>query len=125
MNEHEKLHATAAELVLPDCPISKDQSPKRRKGPRGPNPLSVKKKKPANASMSMKHNNESIALVSAGSKRKAENSEEESCVEDGDLKHQMGEVNPKKKRRKRTRKTTDGKAGCDSESLVSMSVAMS
>jgi len=115
MNEHQKLHATTAELVLVDYPISNDQQLKKRKGPKGPNPLSIKKKKPTLHANSKKVNNESDEHVSAGSKRKAENSDEEICVEDEDEKQVNQEANPKpkKKRRKRTRKTTN-----DAEALI-------
>jgi len=98
---------------LVDCPISKDQQLKKRKGPKGPNPLSVKKKKPTLRVNSKKPNNESDEHVSAGSKRKAENSDEESCIEDEKQVNQVTNPKPKKKRRKRTRKTTDNEVGSE------------
>jgi U3 small nucleolar RNA-associated protein 23 len=87
---------------LVDPPTSKDL--KKRRGPKGPNPLSMKKKKINEASRqahsSMIVDNESDAKVSAGSKRKADFSEENG-VEDDDVIQQTSNSNPKTRRRKR------------------------
>ncbi|KAF8973737.1 Fcf1-domain-containing protein [Flammula alnicola] len=45
--EEQRLHATAPDLALVGTSAVQEDKPKKRKGPKGPNPLSVKKKKPA------------------------------------------------------------------------------
>ena len=102
-NEHQKLHATAVDLLLVDPPSSKDL--KKRKGPKGPNPLSMKKKKINDASLHTDSgkiaNHKGDAQVSTGLKRKANFSEEN---EDDDVIQQTSSSNPKSRRRKRRKK---------------------
>ena len=102
-NEHQKLHATAVDLFLVDAPSAKDL--KKRKGPKGPNPLSMKKKKINDASLHTDSgkivNHKGNAQVSAGSKRKAGFSEDN---EDDDVMQQTSNSSPKTRRRKRRKK---------------------
>lgn len=88
---------------MADPPTSKDL--KKRRGPKEPNPLSMKKKKVNEASLHAKSskvaNKPSDAKVSTGSKRKAE----ESSAEDYVI-QQTSNSNLKTRRRKRRKNHT-------------------
>ena len=73
-NEEQTLHATLPELKSATTSTSTPPA-RKRKGPKGPNPLSVKKKKPKEHPQSAHRSGAkelSSARVSVGSKRKLE-----------------------------------------------------
>ncbi|CAK5264774.1 unnamed protein product [Mycena citricolor] len=93
LTEEKALHATGSEKPQSDAgPV-----PKKRKGPKGPNPLSVKKKKPdPKPAATTKPRSSETAIV--GEKRKREDVKEA----------QESQAEPEmKKKRKRRRKATD------------------
>ncbi|KAF9478048.1 Fcf1-domain-containing protein [Pholiota conissans] len=106
--EEQKLHAGAPDLVLVDTSTFQEEKPKKRKGPKGPNPLSVKKKKAPEGSKSNTPKNKIGAdeAVKAGSKRKAEHSDEDddhALIPESES-AQLTNASTFSKRRKRRRK---------------------
>ncbi|PPQ89601.1 hypothetical protein CVT25_012346 [Psilocybe cyanescens] len=77
--EDSKLHASAPDLALVPLVVP-EQRPVKRKGPKGPNPLSVKKKKVCEAAKPGKNLpvKSQAAQVTIGSKRKADDDEDDS-----------------------------------------------
>ena len=103
--EDQKLHATAPDLALVG-PSTAAEQPRKRKGPKGPNPLSMKKKKtidgPATAKPKPpKSSTNTDAISSAGVKRKAEVlSDDEGEGEDNIILPQSSSSKKRKRRRK-------------------------
>ncbi len=101
--EDQKLHATAPDLALVG-PSTAEEQPKKRKGPKGPNPLSIKKKKtndpPATPKPKPPKSSTNIDVKSSvGVKRKAEVlSDDERDGEDNKL---IPQSSSKKRKRKR------------------------
>ncbi|PPQ71750.1 hypothetical protein CVT26_007590 [Gymnopilus dilepis] len=108
LNEEQNMHATTSDLALVGNDPKPEQPPKKRKGPKGPNPLSVKKKKkPTEAPKPRQEGKQpyNSATVDVGSKRKAEDSGDESDDEQ-DEKTTSGDAKRKRKRRRRKTQTT-------------------
>ncbi|KDR85169.1 hypothetical protein GALMADRAFT_83644 [Galerina marginata CBS 339.88] len=107
LTEEQSLHATGQDLSLVDHPASEER-PKKRKGPKGPNPLSVKKKKPNTVDTRKDKGLVAATAVTMGSKRKAEESEGEADEDDLVGSAIQNEISlpdsAAKKRRKRRRK---------------------
>lgn len=109
-NEEHNLHAASSDLALVGSDAQPEQAKKKRKGPKGPNPLSVKKKKPVETPKSQTQESKQASAnpVLVGTKRKAEDSGDEEDTED---KVPMPNEAKRKKRRRRHRITA-----ADSES---------
>ncbi|KAF9535850.1 Fcf1-domain-containing protein [Crepidotus variabilis] len=92
--EEGRLHATGSDLHLVGSSLTSDPPKKKRKGPKGPNPLSVKQKKavPVDSPASNRET-PTLAIPKVGDKRRAEDDEDN-----------LEKVQPSKRKRKR-RKT--------------------
>ncbi|KAF9056347.1 Fcf1-domain-containing protein [Panaeolus papilionaceus] len=99
LNEEQKLHATGSDIALAG-PSQQAESPmKKKKGPKAPNPLSVKKKtvEPIQTQKAQNQYHE----PQAGSKRKVD------CLQGANTSTaQDGETTSPKRKRKRRRKVT-------------------
>jgi len=102
---------------------SSSEPPKKKKGPRGPNPLSVKKKKTTEApshnekgKISVSRENQSVA---AGQKRKVEGDEGHDGAMDIVTAEQVtaNSTRRKRKRRKRNRDNVDIHGELDSDNI--------
>jgi len=105
--EEQALHATAPEIALVGTSPSEQLVHKKRKGPKGPNPLSVKKKTSTNAPNTKGKNKpaSSVDNARAGVKRqRAESDEIEQTGEVGEGLEQVNGTSQAAKRRKRRRK---------------------
>ncbi|KAF4623860.1 hypothetical protein D9613_001957 [Agrocybe pediades] len=104
--EAQKLNATTAPDLVLVGPSAPEERKVKRKGPKGPNPLSVKKKKVELEKGKKKPlSKEDSVAAKAGTKRKAEDSEEEHDPEEVQAEEtQAGLLTPAAKRRKRKRK---------------------
>ncbi|KAG6911828.1 hypothetical protein DXG01_000075 [Tephrocybe rancida] len=117
--EEQTLHPSASDLTLVGSSTSVEPPPrKKKKGPKGPNPLSVKKKKPADGTTSAmkgkaKGANEYATKMpkpSAGEKRKRDEDRESNEV---DLDPGVDEFTPVKKRRRRKNVVSETVASVD------------
>jgi U3 small nucleolar RNA-associated protein 23 len=113
--EEQKLHASAPDLALVGTSAAvQEEKFKKRKGPKGPNPLSVKKKKTTDMSKpsTQKKPPATDEKVKAGTKRKAEQSGDEgdhqANEEPLNLESQTGGTHSSSKKRKRRRKANTG-----------------
>ena len=107
-NEEEKLHANRTDLALLG-PSAHEQPKRRRKGIKGPNPLSVKKKKTQPATAPQQHESELKGHVgshtaSAGMKRRAEYDAKDQ--EEGSDGAGVDNETPSSKRKRKRRKKT-------------------
>ncbi|TFK40988.1 Fcf1-domain-containing protein [Crucibulum laeve] len=118
--EEKALHAPPSDIALVGTSNPEDHQPKKQKGPKGPNPLSVKRKKPLSdePTPKQKSKGKEVSTVSgmktaAGAKRKRSEPADESGEDNIRIQHivetDAGESDAVKKRRKRRRKAkTEG-----------------
>ncbi|KAF9015335.1 Fcf1-domain-containing protein [Cyathus striatus] len=103
LNEERSLHATGSDIALVESPKPEDTKPRKRKGPKGPNPLSMKKKK-VDAGKEISNGQD----PKTSTKRKRDHRDDETNRQDpqGDynLSVQLQDPEGSKKKRKRRRK---------------------
>ncbi|OCH96485.1 Fcf1-domain-containing protein [Obba rivulosa] len=102
--EMEKLSSTSA------VPAAVEPSRKKRKGPKGPNPLSVKKKKTKSDQSAPAHRKTGDQEKQAGAKRRREDDDEV-----GEPRSTEGGVGRTRKRRKKAHTANSGSAMADDE----------
>ncbi|KAH8102589.1 PIN domain-like protein [Cristinia sonorae] len=105
-NEEKSMHASTSETKLGATAASSEPPRKKRKGPKGPNPLSVKKKKAEPLKQSKPHRTGESSASTTGAKRTSDRTTEEGHSE-ADSGH--------KRKRKRKRKTMEDVGEEDSE----------
>ncbi|KAK0465397.1 Fcf1-domain-containing protein [Desarmillaria tabescens] len=98
-SEEESLHPTAPDIAL--VGPSSDPPRKKRKGPKGPNPLSVKKKKVDNTLTKRQNTSKGAHSDSPEKKRKRDEDEDE------DVNSELESVVRSGRKRKRRRKVTE------------------
>ncbi|PPQ76409.1 hypothetical protein CVT24_012626 [Panaeolus cyanescens] len=108
LNEEQKLHASAPDIALAGPSQTVQSPPKKKKGPKGPNPLSMKKKKAPEPAQQQPPKTDN--KPQAGSKRKADQLEDDDVERHGSSHVETSQASgsaPKRKRKRRKKASGD------------------
>ncbi|KAJ7275333.1 Fcf1-domain-containing protein [Mycena haematopus] len=104
-SEEQALHLTGSEKRSLAPSMSTDPPPRKKKGPKGPNPLSVKKKKVANQPPAPKDKRKDTAV---GEKRKRADTDDMETATTDQRSADLQQQDEPRRKKKRRRKAADG-----------------